>query len=65
VVESGSDYVDMSGNTYRVKVQYDYDGELVTARVTVSRRDWQQYQAGQRVGLTYAPSRPHLVDLDF
>ena len=65
VVESGSDYVDMSGNTYWLKVRYDCDGELVTARVTVSQRDWQQSQAGQRVGLTYVPSRPQLVDLDF
>ena len=65
VVESGSDYVDMSGNTYWVKVQYDCDGELVTARVTVSQRDWRQSQAGQRVGLTYVPGRPQLVDLGF
>jgi uncharacterized protein DUF3592 len=65
VVESGSDYVDMSGNTYWIKVQYDCDGQLVTTRVTVSQRVREQYQAGQRVGLTYVPSRPQLVDLDF
>ena len=65
VVKSGSDYVDMSGNTYWVEVQYACDGGLVNARVTVSQRDWQQYQAGQRVGLTYVPSRPQFVDLDF
>ena len=64
VVESGSDYVDMSGDAYWIRVQYDGDGELVTARLTVSQRAWQQCQVGQRVGLTYAPSRPQLVNLD-
>jgi hypothetical protein len=48
----------MSGDTYWIRVQYDGDGELATATVTVSQRAWQQYQVGQRVGLTYAPSRP-------
>jgi hypothetical protein len=64
VVQTGSDYVDMSGDTYWVKVQYDCDGELVTARVTVRQRDWERYRAVKRVGLTYVPSRPQLVDLD-
>jgi hypothetical protein len=30
----------------------------------LSRRDQQRYRVGQRVGLTYAPSRPKFVRLD-
>ena len=47
-----------------VKVRYSCDGELVTATVQVSQRDQQRYRVGQRVGLTYLPSRPKVVRLD-
>lgn len=65
VLELGHDDDDLGGiSRYWVKVQYDYDGEAVTAKVPVNHRDQHRYQAGQRVGLTYAPSRPKLVRLD-
>jgi len=64
VLAVGHDDDDQGGRSYWVKVQYDYDGEPVTVRVGISHRDQQQYQAGQRVGLTFAPSRPRIVRLD-
>jgi Protein of unknown function (DUF3592) len=64
VLESGCDTDDMGGSSYWVRVQYIYDGEAVTTKVPVSHRDQQRYRVGQRVGLTYAPSRPQVVKLD-
>jgi Protein of unknown function (DUF3592) len=64
VLDMGCHTADMGGTTHWVKVQYDYDGEPVTATVLVSQRDQQRYRAGQRVGLTYAPSRSQVVRLD-
>lgn len=64
VLESGCDTDGLGGSTYWVRVQYVYDGEAVTTKVVVSHRDQQRYRVGQRVGLTYAPSRPQVVQLD-
>ena len=64
VLASGCDTDGLGGDTYWVRVQYSCDGEAVTARVVVNRRDQQRFRAGQRVGLIYAPSRPQLVRLD-
>lgn len=60
----GCDADGLGGSSYWVSVRYEYDGEPVTARVVVGRRDQQRYQVGQRVGLTYAPSRHQIVNLD-
>jgi Protein of unknown function (DUF3592) len=59
----GRDNDGMGDLTYWVRVQYEYDGP-VTAKVVVSKRDQERYRVGQRVGLTYAPSRSQLVRLD-
>ncbi|GAA4631862.1 hypothetical protein GCM10023196_062910 [Actinoallomurus vinaceus] len=64
VLAAGSDTYDLGGSTYWVRVQFDYDGEPVTARVVVSERDQRQYRVSQRIALTYAPSRPQVVKLD-
>jgi hypothetical protein len=64
VLASGSDSDGLGSSTYWVKVVFPYDGEPVTAKVVVSRRDQQGYRAGLQVGLTYAPSRPQVVRLD-
>jgi hypothetical protein len=64
VLTVGSDNDGLGSISYWVKVQYDYDGEPVTATVPVSQREQQRYRDGQRVGLTYAPSRPKVVRLD-
>jgi hypothetical protein len=64
VLAVGRDDDDLGGSSYWVKVQYDCDGEPVTVKAGISHRDQQRYQAGQRVGLTYAPSRSQLVRLD-
>jgi hypothetical protein len=64
VLASGYDTDGMGGDTYWVRVQYPYAGESVTAKVVVSPRDQKRYRVGQRVGLTYAPSRPQVVKLD-
>jgi Protein of unknown function (DUF3592) len=63
VLAAGRDN-DGTGDLYHwVRVQYDYDGP-VTVKVVVSKRDQGRYRVGQRVGLTYAPSRSQLVRLD-
>jgi hypothetical protein len=49
---------------YWIRVEYDYDGQTATARVGASQREQQRYQVGQRVGLTFATSRPTVVRLD-
>ena len=64
VLASGRDGDSLSGETHWVSVQYNYDGELVTAKAEVSPRDQKRYRIGQPVRLTYAPSRPQLVRLD-
>ncbi len=64
VMAVGSDDDGMGLKMYWIRVQYSYDGEPVTAKVMVSYRDQQRYRAGQRVGLTYAPSRSQAVRLD-
>lgn len=64
VLASGCDTDDLGSSTHWVKVEYSADGELITTRVVVSERDQQQLRVGQRVGLTYAPSRPGVVELD-
>jgi hypothetical protein len=64
ILAMGRDSDDLGGSPYWVKVQYDYDGEPVTVRVVVSWRDQEQYRVGQRIGLTYAPSRPRVINLD-
>ncbi|MDX6389767.1 MAG: hypothetical protein QOJ73_830 [Streptosporangiaceae bacterium] len=64
VVAVGCDTADMGSTTYWVRVQYNCDGEPATAQAVVSQRDQQRYRAGQRVGLTYAPSRSQVVRLD-
>jgi hypothetical protein len=64
VLASGRDSDGLGSDSYWVRVQYSCDGEAVTAKVMVSRRDQQRYPAGQRVGLTYTPSRPQVVRLD-
>ncbi len=64
VLAVGCDTDDLGGSTEWVRVQYHCDGEPVTARVVVSHRDQQRYRVGQRIGLTYAPSRPQIVNLD-
>ena len=63
ILDSGHDTDGMGDSYLWVKVQYDYDGP-VTVKVPVNRRDQQRYRVGQRVGLTYAPSRSQLVRLD-
>jgi hypothetical protein len=50
--------------SYWIRVEFDYDGEPVTASVTVSQREQQRYRVGQRVGLTFAASRHKVVRLD-
>ena len=64
VLASGCDSDDLGGTSYWVRVQYVYDHEAETVKVVVSHRDQQRYRVGQRVGLTYAPSRPQVVKLD-
>lgn len=64
VLAVGSDSDGLTSLTFWVKVQYDYDGEAVIATVQLSQRDQQRYRVGQRVGLTYVPSRPKWVRLD-
>jgi hypothetical protein len=64
VLDVGHDSDGLGSTTFWVRVQYNCDGEPATAKVVVSYRDRQQYRAGQRVGLTYAPSRPRVVRLD-
>jgi hypothetical protein len=59
----GHDDADLGGSSYWVKVQYGYDGDTVTVKAGISHRDRQRYRAGQRVGLTFAPSRPRIVRL--
>jgi len=64
VLALGQDSNDLGGSTDWVRVQYPCDGELVTATAEVSPRDHKRYRVGQRVALTYAPSRPQLIKLD-
>jgi hypothetical protein len=64
VLALGSDDDGMGIRMCWVRVQYDHDGEPVIAKVMVSDRQQQGYRTGQRVGLTYAPSRSQLVRLD-
>jgi Protein of unknown function (DUF3592) len=64
VLTSGFDDDGLGARSYWVKVEFDYDGETVNAKVGLSYRDRQRYQPGQRVGLTYAPSRHQVVRLD-
>jgi hypothetical protein len=64
VLRIGSDSDGLGSTSHWVRVEYNYDGELVAARVPVSEREQRRYRVGQRVGLTYAPSRPKIVRLD-
>ena len=64
VLAMGSSSDGLGSTSFWVKVEYDYDGETVTATVPLSHRDQQRYRVGQRVGLTYAPSQPKSVRLD-
>lgn len=64
VLALGYDSDGLGGDTYWVKVQYDHDDQTLTSNVTVSYRDRQRYPVGQRIGLTYATGRPHVVRLD-
>jgi hypothetical protein len=64
VLDVGRDTSDPDIPSYWVRVQYNCDGEPFTAKVKVSQREQGRYRAGQRVGLTYAPSRPQIVRLD-
>lgn len=64
VLAVGCDDDGLGSSTYWVRVQYDYDGEPVTAKVGVRHRDRQRYRVGERAGLTYAPSRPQAFRLD-
>ena len=64
VLAAGCDTDGLGASMYWVRVQYDYDGEPVTVKVMLSRRNQQGYRVSQRIGLTYAPSRPQVVKLD-
>jgi hypothetical protein len=64
VLATGRDDDGLGSISFWIKVEYAYDGELVRAKVIVSQREQQRYQVGQRVGLTYAPSRSQVVRLD-
>jgi hypothetical protein len=64
VADLGHSSDDLGSDTYWVKVEFDYDGELVTATVVLSKRDQQRYRVFQQVGLTFAPSKPKIVRLD-
>jgi hypothetical protein len=64
VLAVGSDSDGMTSPSFWVKVEYDYDADSVTTTIQLSERDQQRYRVGQRVGLTYAPSRPRFVRLD-
>lgn len=60
----GSSSDGLGSTSFWIKVEYDYDGDAVSATVPLSHRDQQRYRVGQRVGLTYAPGRPKFVRLD-
>jgi hypothetical protein len=64
VLAVGRDDDALGGSSHWVQVQYDYDGQPVTVKVQISWRDKARYRVGQRVGLTYAPSRSQIVRLD-
>jgi len=60
----GRDDDALGGSSYWLKVEYDYDHVPVTVKVQISWRDKERYRVGQRIGLTFAPSRPQIVRLD-
>jgi hypothetical protein len=64
VLAMGRDDDALGGSSYWVKVEYDYDRVPVTVKVQISWRDKERYHVGQRIGLTFAPSRPQIVRLD-
>ncbi|NUS11263.1 MAG: DUF3592 domain-containing protein, partial [Streptomyces sp.] len=58
VLASGCDTDGLGGSTYWVMVEYPYGGALRAVKTVVaSRREQEGYRIGQRVALTYAPSR--------
>ena len=64
VLAPGRDDDGLGSVSYWVRVEYAYDGELVRAKVLLNQCEQQRYGVGQRIGLTYAPSRSQVVRLD-